>query len=133
MLEPDGDTWNYAAHLGCLDPATFGPYERWGPAGTATNGTKSMYQSFLTDIETPGTYRLEIPDFDTTVYLDRCLDEHPTTDEEIDTEWVRDSVWFNFQNIALIEFEHTGLWRVDVLYPHGPPVDVWLTIAPDSG
>ncbi|PRQ05691.1 hypothetical protein ENSA7_44240 [Enhygromyxa salina] len=133
LLEPDGDTWNYAARLDCLEPATFGPYERWHPSASTTWGPTSMYQSFLIDIETPGIYQLERPDFDASIHVERCLDEHPTTVDEIDTEWVRDSVWFNFQNIALVEFEHTGLWRVDVLYPHGPPVDVWLTIAPDPG
>jgi hypothetical protein len=38
-------------------------------------------------------------------------------------------VWFTLtEHIGMFEFEHAGLWRVDVLHEHGPPKDVWVTI-----
>jgi hypothetical protein len=132
LLEPDGDMWRFEATLDCDDPATMGPYERVEHEVAHFERT-SMYQSFLIDIETPGTYRLERPDFlvegFTDVWLERCLDEHPATEQEIDDEWVNDAVWFTLTTHEnIVEIEHAGLWRVDVAHPHGPPKDVWVTI-----
>jgi hypothetical protein len=132
ILEPTGDMRLFEATLDCDDPSTMGPYERVGHE-VAHFERKAMYQSFLIDIETPGTYRFERPDFLveglTSVRVQRCLDEHPATEQEIDDEWVDDLVWFTpTEHIGMFEFEHPGLWRVDVLHEHGPPKDVWVTI-----
>jgi hypothetical protein len=132
ILEPSGDMWLFEATLDCGAPSTMGPYERVEHS-VAHFERRAMYQSFLIDIETPGTYRFERPDFLveglTSVRVERCLDEHPATEQEIDEEWVDDSVWFTLtEHIGMIEFEHAGLWRVDVLHEHGPPKDVWVTI-----
>jgi hypothetical protein len=59
------------------------------------------------------------------------MDRHPATRDEIDAEWVDNSVWFNFQNVGRTEFEHPGRWRVDILRPYGPPNDVGMTITPE--
>jgi hypothetical protein len=132
ILEPNGEMWLFEATLDCDDPSTMGPYERVEHE-VAHFERRAMYQSFLIDIETPGTYRFERPDFlvegFTDVRVQRCLDEHPATEQEIDEEWVDDSVWFTLtEHIGMFEFEHAGLWRLDVLHEHGPPKDVWVTI-----
>jgi hypothetical protein len=132
ILEPNGDMWLFEATLDCDDPSTMGPYELVEHEVSYYERTM-MYQSFLIDIETPGTYRFEHPDFliegYTDVRLERCLDKHPATEQEIDDEWVDKSVWFTLtEHIGMFEFEHAGLWRVDVLHEHGPPKDVWVTI-----
>lgn len=132
ILEPNGDLWRFEATLDCDDLSTRGPYERVEHSVAHLERT-SMYQSFLIDIETPGTYRFEHPNWlvegFTDVRLQRCLDEHPATEQEIDDEWVDDSVWFVLtEHVGTFEFEHAGLWRVDVLHEHGPPKDVWVTI-----
>jgi hypothetical protein len=132
ILEPNDDMWLFEVTLDCDDPATMGPYERVDLIVADFERT-TMYQSFLIDIETPGTYRFERPDFlvegVTDVRVERCLDEHPASEQEIDDEWVKKSVWFTLtEHVGMFEFEHAGLWRVDVLHEHGPPKDVWLTI-----
>jgi hypothetical protein len=132
ILEPNGDRWRFEATFDCDDPSTKGPYERL-EYFVAHFESRAMYQSFLIDIETPGAYRFERPDFlvegVTSVRVERCLDEHPATEQDIHDEWVNDSVWFTLtEHIGMLEFEHAGLWRVDVLHEHGPPKDVWLTI-----
>jgi hypothetical protein len=132
ILEPNGEMWLFEATFDCDDPSTMGPYERV-EYFVANFERTAMYRSFLIDIETPGNYRFERPDFlvegFTDVWVERCLDEHPATEQEIDDEWVNDSVWFTLtEHIGMFEFEHAGLWRVDVLHEHGPPKDVWLTI-----
>lgn len=104
--------------MDCEDSATFGPYERWSSAGSSSWAPYENHQSFLIDVPTPGAYRLDIDDPETIVLLERCLDDHPATKAELET---------GFQGLALVELEHPALWRVDVLRPHGPPVDVWLT------
>jgi hypothetical protein len=132
ILEPNGDMWLFETTLDCDDPSTMGPYERVDH-GVANFERISMYQSFLIDIETPGTYRFQRPDFlvegFTDVWVERCLDEHPATEQDIDDEWVNHAMWFTLtEHIGTFEFEHAGLWRIDVLHQHGPPKDVWLTI-----
>jgi hypothetical protein len=132
ILEPKGDMWLFEATLNCDDPSTMGPYERVDLIVAHFERT-AMYRSFLIDIETPGTYRFERPDFlvegFTDVFVERCLDKHPATEQEIDDEWVSDLVWFTLtEHVGMFEFEHAGLWRVDVLHEHGPPKDVWVTI-----
>jgi len=131
--ERSGDAWSFDLHFDCSESATRGPYER-------TNfhlDANYMYQSFLIDVETPGTYRLERPDWATDgviqVRVERCLDQHPMTEQEIDDEWVAKWVWFNFQHVGKVDFAHPGVWRVDVARDFGPPADVWLTIEPASG
>jgi hypothetical protein len=132
ILEPNGDMWLFEATLDCDDPSTMGPYELVEHEVAHFERT-AMYQSFLIDIETPGTYRFERPDLlvegFTDVWVERCLDKHPATEQEIDDEWVDNSVWFTLtEHIGMFELEHAGLWRVDVLHEHGPPKDVWVTI-----
>jgi hypothetical protein len=132
LLEPTGDTWIFESRFDCDDPSTMGPYERQNNFLDDDN----MYQSFLIEIEEPGVYVFERPDWTdggTAVYLERCLDEHPASEQEIEDEWAEHSVWFNFQDVGLEKFEHAGLWRVDVVREHGPPVDVWVTIVPQIG
>ena len=90
-----------------------------------------MFQSFLIDVPEPGSYLLE-REPSSSVIFQRCVAD-PATDQEVDDEWVLDHVWFNFQGVGEVTFEHPGLWRVDVLHEYGPPVDVWFTIVPDPG
>ena len=132
MLEPDGEQWLFEAMFDCESSSTFGPYERVSAAMAQTERT-AMYQSFLIEIPAPGTYRFVRPDSAThgftDVRVERCLDEHPATEQDIEEQWVKRAVWFvPTLNEGTFEFEHAGVWRVDVLREHGPPVDVWLTI-----
>jgi hypothetical protein len=132
ILEPNDEKWLYESTFDCSSTSTLGPYERVHPLSAHYERT-SMYQSFLIDIPTPGTYRIGSPDPETHgwtgVNLEPCLDEHPATKQDIEEQWVQDVVWFvPMLNTGTVEFEHAGLWRVDVLREHGPPVDVWVTI-----
>jgi hypothetical protein len=92
-----------------------------------------MYQSFLIDIPEPGKYRMERSDH-LHVRYERCLDEHPATEEQIDESWVRRTVFFTLlDDYSIVEFEHAGPWRIDVAHEYGTPVDIWLTIVPEAG
>ncbi|NJK32408.1 MAG: hypothetical protein HC927_08355 [Deltaproteobacteria bacterium] len=132
LLEPDAEgAWTYAATLDCDEPTTLGPYEK--SDSSDSNGSKDMYQSFLIDIPAPGKYRMERSDW-LQVKYERCLDEHPMTEEEISERWVQHWVFFTFlEGYAIVEFEYAGLWRFDVLHDYGTPVDIWLTIVPEPG
>jgi hypothetical protein len=132
LLEPEADGgWVFEARFDCDDEATLGPYEKTDMS--ESNGNIDMFQSFLIDVPEPGTYRLESSHGNAlSIYYDRCLVEHPATEQEIKEERVRGSVFFRlFEGYALEEFEHAGLWRIDVLHKHGPPADVWLTMTPE--
>lgn len=138
LLEPDADgTWRFEATFDCDDPSTLGPYERVPATQAYPGAAYDMYQSFLIDVEAPGPYRLERADFlelgVTNVNMERCLDEHPMTEAEVESEVSNGIVWFNFMDVGTTELSHPGLWRVDVSHDHGPPVDLWVTIAPDPG
>lgn len=130
LLEADADgAWVFEARFDCDDEATLGPYEKTNQ--NEANGSTDMFQSFLIDLPEPGTYRMERSD-SISIRYERCLDEHPATQQEIDGEWVRQPVFFTLvDDYALVDFEHPGLWRVDVLHEYGPPVDVWFTITPE--
>ncbi len=132
ILEPNGEQWLFESTFDCSSTSTLGPYERVSHSSASYERT-SMYQSFLFDMQTQGTYRFVRPPWPeedwTWVNVERCLDEHPATEQEIEEQWVQDLVWFvPMVNAGTQEFEHAGLWRIDVLREHGPPADVWLTI-----
>jgi hypothetical protein len=132
LLEPEADGgWVFEARFDCDDEATLGPYEKTDMS--EANGNIDMFQSFLIDVPEPGTYRLESSHGNAlTIYYERCLDEHPATEQEIKEERRQGSVFFTlFDDYGLEEFEHAGLWRIDVLHDYGPPVDVWLTMTPE--
>jgi hypothetical protein len=130
LLEPEANGgWVFEARFDCDDESTLGPYEKtnWYTAGSSTD----MYQSFLIDIPEPGLYRLERSD-GAWVDYERCLDEHPMTEQEAYDEYVSGVVFFAiFEDYGLEKFEFPGLWRIDVTHEHGPPVDVWITITPE--
>ncbi len=127
LLEPDGaGGWLFEARLDCEHETTLGPYDRndWPHVDAG-----EMYQSFLIDVREPGTYRVTRPP-NTLVkaYYQRCLDEHPMTQQAADDEWVNRSVTFS---PGLIELDFVGMWRFDVTHDWGPPVIVWLGITPE--
>jgi hypothetical protein len=132
LLEAGADGgWVFEARFDCEDESTLGPYEKTNTQNASTS--TQMYQSFLIDIPEPGTYRMERSD-GVRVYYQRCLDEHPQTEQEAKDAWVYQSVFFALiDDYALIEFEFAGIWRIDVRHEYGPPVDVWLTITPEPG
>ena len=68
----------------------------------------------------------------TNVWVERCrFDEHPVEPDQ-DAENGPAGVFFTLTgHYSIREFPHAGLWRVDVLREHGPPVDTWLTIQPE--
>jgi hypothetical protein len=94
ILEPSGEQWLFEATFDCDDASTLGPYERVGASAAQTERT-AMYQSFLIEIPMPGTYRFERPDSIadgfTDVRIERCLDGHPTTEQGIAEQWVKQS------------------------------------------
>jgi hypothetical protein len=130
LLEPDGGVWTFDLHFDCSDPGTRGPYVK-----STSWHWNSMDQSYLIDIPAPGTYRLERPDYlvegDTGVFLDPCLDDHPLEGDVGDKGHPRVVFFTLTGHFALYEFPYAGLWRVDVLREHGPPVDTWVTIQPE--
>lgn len=135
LLEPDAEgAWTFEARLDCEHETTLGPYEKaeWFHADAG-----KMYQSFLIDVPEPGTYRVRRPpNISVEAYYQRCLDEHPMTEQAAEDEWINRSVSFTLTSgfdefYGLIEFEFPGLWRFDVTHEHGPPVIVWLTITPE--
>ncbi|NJK33006.1 MAG: hypothetical protein HC927_11670 [Deltaproteobacteria bacterium] len=132
LLEPGAEGWTFAARLDCDDEATLGPYEK--TTRNLSNSNTEMYQSFLIDVPEPGKYRMERSDSLVHVRYERCLDEHPASEAAIDAEWVKKSPFFTFiDDYSIVEFEHAGLWRIDVLHEYGTPVDIWLTIVPEPG
>lgn len=131
LLEAQADgSWVFTARLDCDDASTLGPYEK---AGQSDYDETDMYQSFLIEIPEPGTYRMQRPDAPyINVYYQRCLDEHPMTEQIAKDEWVDQSVFFTLlEGYSVVEFEFAGVWRIDITSDHGPPVDVWLTITPE--
>jgi hypothetical protein len=137
LIEPVNGVWSFESRFDCDDPSTLGPYERTYDF----LHDQDIYQSFLIEIDEPGTYRIERPPSElvgeTEVYIERCLDDHPGTKEEAQQEWVQRWVWYNFywvepNDIGWEELPYAGLWRVDVVRKYGPPVDMWLKIAREA-
>ncbi|MFV8750048.1 hypothetical protein ACNOYE_05830 [Nannocystaceae bacterium ST9] len=130
LLEPRAEGgWVFEAKFDCEDEATLGPYEKTNQ--NEANGSTDMYQSFLIDMPEPGTYRLERSE-GLVIWYERCLAENPATEQEALDERVRQPVFFTLvDDYSIVDFEHSGVWRVDVLHEHGPPVDVWFTIVPE--
>ena len=135
VLEPVDGTWTFSGRIDCSDPSTYGPYER--DRSSYPFGYQKMYRSVLIDIETPGAYTVERRDFGTqdkvAIRFERCLDEHPVDEAAIDTEWVEMTAGHVLLDVSTVEFEHAGLWRVDMLRPHGPAWDVEVVITPGDG
>ncbi|MCA9684851.1 MAG: hypothetical protein KC457_21890 [Myxococcales bacterium] len=136
VLPPDAEgNWLFSTRFDCSDEATLGPYEKDSTSFAGT--TPLMFQSVIVDIEEPGLYQLQHAQYELNdqsgylyVQVERCLDEDPATEEEIDSEWNVHFVWFTFQGGAEVEFPHPGRWRLDIGVVHGPPQDVWLQIGP---
>jgi len=126
-LEPSGGAWTFEAVFDCEDPGTFGPWERNGsePSGI---GRISMYQSFLIDIEDPGTYVFERDDLGTSVFLERCLDQTQLSEEQVAELWVKEGLIPTLQGITEIDLD-PGTYRVDVLRDFAAPHPVSLHIA----
>ena len=125
FVEREGEVWHYAATLDCDDPQTLGPYVRTNHQDTED---WAMYQSFLIEVEAPGTFHVDRTGDPRTVRYERCAEDHQQTED--DTEgWTRSTVFFTGQGYGIIELE-PGLWRFNVLDEHGPPVDVSISISP---
>ena len=131
VLEPEASGWHFSAMLDCQHADTLGPYARVTELDVELYGARSMYQSFLIDVQAPGSYLVERTGAQRINY-ERCLEDDLATEEDIAEQRVQTVVWFNLQGIGMIELD-AGLWRFDVLVDHGPVVDVSVTITPDPG
>ncbi|WP_146158629.1 hypothetical protein [Enhygromyxa salina] len=119
-LEPTAGVWAFAATFDCEDPATLGP---WVRAFSAYSD--SMYQSFLIDVDTPGTYTFE-RESDTEVWVERCLDDVALSEEDASSMWHKEPV-SPLPGAMDVDLA-AGIYRVDVLRKHAPPHEVALRI-----
>lgn len=127
-IEREGESWHFEASFDCGDPQTLGPYERTDPQSVEVG---RMYQSFLIEIDEPGTYRIDRSGAPVQVLFERCAEDHLYGDEDKD-DWTRSGVYFTGQGYGLNEL-HPGSWRFNVLVEHGPAVEVAVTISPHEG
>ncbi|WP_106393087.1 hypothetical protein [Enhygromyxa salina] len=120
LLEPSAGTWQFDATFDCEDPSTLGPWVR-----DFFSYADSMYQSFLIEIDTPGTYTFE-RGMDTELWVERCLDETGLSEAEADSLWRKEPV-SPIPGVMDIDLD-PGTYRVDVLRKYGPPHQVTLQI-----
>lgn len=131
LLEPVQGQWHFEATFDCESSETFGPYDLVAHE-TATSERDAMYQSFLIEVDTPGAFRVQRPDFFvepyTNVRMTRCVEES-SNGAPVHSDWYQEVLWFTLdEHISEVELELPGVYRVDVLREYGPPQDVWLTI-----
>lgn len=128
---PEGG-WTVDVTLDCDDESTYGPYERTSQQNA--NGSTDMLQSFVIDVPAPGFYSVTSDSWpDAYMTTERCLPVGSyATKEEFDANTHDDLVWLGFQNEGTHEFRHAGLHRINVLHPHGPPIDVLFTFTPTT-
>jgi len=129
-LEPNAGIWQFDSTFDCDDPSTYGPWERlsdeyWPDADT------TMYQSFLIEVATPGTYRFS-REIETGVWVERCLDEAGLTEQQAEALWLKTGLVPTLQGDSDIELA-PGTYRIDVLRAFAPPHPVSLRIEPFSG
>ncbi len=130
ILEPQAGVWEFESVFDCDDPSTMGPYER---AGDWTHvdifAPTSMYQSFLIEITTPGLYRFQRDEIETSVEIERCVEQTSLSEAEVEQLWHRQSLFVTLQGLTDIELK-AGTYRVDVRRQYAEPHPVSLRIEP---
>jgi hypothetical protein len=129
-LPPSDGGWTFEAIFDCDDPATFGPWERRGGELYSAADT-SMYQSFLIDIETAGPYVFERDEYETGVFIERCLDQTHLSEHEAATVWRKHGLVPTLQGTTEVELE-PSTYRIDVLREFAAPHPVSLRIEAKS-
>ncbi len=130
-LEPvAADVWEFDTTFDCDDPTTLGPWERDGTYSVF--GTTTMYQSFLIDIESAGSYRVTRDEVETGILIERCIDETGLSVDQAQTVWMQDTLVPTLQLTSDIDLT-PGTYRVDVLREYAPPHSVSLRIEPTPG
>lgn len=131
ILEPEGDTWEFNSIFDCSDPATLGPYERQANINWDQFAKTAMYQSFLIEIETPGIYRFERDEPETSIEIERCVDQVSLSEQQAEELWIDTGLFPSLQGTTDIELP-AGIYRVDVRRQHADPHPVWVRISPNS-
>jgi hypothetical protein len=124
VLPSNGSSWVFETRFDCEDESTLGPYERLETLWVQMIGAESMYQSFLIDVQTPGTHHVETSGL-RGIFFEKCM-------ESGDQAWNQNVEFFSIVNYGTLELDSAGLWRIDVLVDHGPATDVSLMIAPEG-
>ncbi|PRQ05818.1 hypothetical protein ENSA5_01380 [Enhygromyxa salina] len=130
VLEPNGDTWEFNSIFDCSDPATLGPYERQENINWDQLAKTAMYQSFLIEIETPGVYRFERDEPETSIEIERCVDQVSLSKQEAEEQWIDTGLFPTLQGTTDIELP-AGTYRVDVRREYTKPHPVWVRISPN--
>ncbi|NJK30997.1 MAG: hypothetical protein HC927_00535 [Deltaproteobacteria bacterium] len=125
LLSPVAGAWEFEALFDCEDQSTLGPWER-------TRGEwpgQTMYQSFLIDVETAGNYRFVRDEVETSIVVERCLDQTSLDEEQADSLWLKEGLVPTLQGTTDQPLE-PGTYRIDVIREYAPAHEVAIRIEP---
>lgn len=128
-LEPIEGTWSIHTELDCDSPMTSGPWERDGYGALAFNvGHSMMYRSYALEIPDTATYQFQRQDWETGIWLERCIDESGLSASEAESLWMSGITLSDLHGSTEIELT-PGTYRLDVLRPRGPAQTVAVEIS----
>ena len=130
VLEPSSPQhWEFSTTLDCESSDTYGPWTRADNQKDIIFGADSMYQSVLINIDAEGSYRFQRGVRETGIWIERCTEATSLSEAEVDVLPLLRSMFPTLQGYTDVELT-PGIYRLDFLREHGPPVDVHVSIEP---